>query len=154
MVKSTQVSYKVVHTTETSVLLHVVYGSPPILSNRRTLTPLKWSLWNPCLHSNGWAVSISPLTNDPSHCVSLTSKHPIIKRVNTILHPLSSPGCRSHIPCNCLTLLKCQSRQLMHCDTLIQDNDSTVRGDGGSRVGEVRAGTTTPMPEHKGFKLQ
>ena len=33
-------------------------------------------------------------------------------------------------------------------------NDSTVRGDGGSRVGEVRAGTTSPMPEHKGFKLQ
>ena len=42
----------------------------------------------------------------------------------------------------------------MHCDTLKQDNDSTVRGDGGSRVGEVRAGTTSRMPEHKGFKLQ
>ena len=42
----------------------------------------------------------------------------------------------------------------MHCDTLKQGNDSTVRGDGGSRVGEVRAGTTSPMPEHKGFKLQ
>ena len=40
------------------------------------------------------------------------------------------------------------------CDTLKQDNDSTVRGDGGGRVGEVRAGTTSPMPEHKGFKLQ
>ena len=43
---------------------------------------------------------------------------------------------------------------IMHCDTLKQDNDSTVRGDGGSRVGEVRSGTTSPMPEHKGFKLQ
>ena len=42
----------------------------------------------------------------------------------------------------------------MHCDTLKQDSDCTVRGDGGSRVGEVRAGTTSPMPEHKGFKLQ
>ena len=42
----------------------------------------------------------------------------------------------------------------MHCDTLKQDNDSTVRGDEGSRVGEVRAGTTSPMPEYKGFKLQ
>ena len=51
-------------------------------------------------------------------------------------------------------LLQCQSRQLMHCDTLKQDNDSTVRGAVGSRVGEVRAGTTSPMPEHKGFKLQ
>ena len=27
-------------------------------------------------------------------------------------------------------------------------------GDGGCRVGKVRAGTTSPMPEHKGFKLQ
>ena len=42
----------------------------------------------------------------------------------------------------------------MHWDTLKQDNYSTVRGDGGGRVGEVRAGTTSPMPEHKGFKLQ
>ena len=41
-----------------------------------------------------------------------------------------------------------------NANTLKQDNDSTVRGDGGSRVGEVRAGTTSPMPEHKGFKLQ
>ena len=27
-------------------------------------------------------------------------------------------------------------------------------GDGGCRVGEVRAGTTSPKPDHKGFKLQ
>ena len=45
------------------------------------------------------------------------------------------------------------SRQLIHWDTLKQDNYSTVRGDGGGRVGEVRAGTTSPMPEHSGFKL-
>ena len=35
-----------------------------------------------------------------------------------------------------------------------QDNYSTVGGDGGCRVGKVRAGTTSPMPKHKGFKLQ
>ena len=35
-----------------------------------------------------------------------------------------------------------------------QDTDSTVGGDGGCRVGEVRASTTSPMPDHKGFKLQ
>ena len=35
-----------------------------------------------------------------------------------------------------------------------RDNWSTVGGDGGCRVGEVRAGTTSPMPDHKGFKLQ
>ena len=42
----------------------------------------------------------------------------------------------------------------MHWDTLKQDNDSTVRGNGGSRVGEVQAGTTSTMPEHKVFMLQ
>ena len=42
----------------------------------------------------------------------------------------------------------------MHWDTLKQDNDSTVRGDEGGSVGEVRAGATSPMPKHKGFKLQ
>ena len=35
-----------------------------------------------------------------------------------------------------------------------KDNYSTVGGDGGCRVGEVRASTTSPMPDHKGFKLQ
>ena len=42
----------------------------------------------------------------------------------------------------------------MHWDTFIQDNYSTVGGNGGCRVGEVRAGTTSPMPGHKGFKPQ
>ena len=34
------------------------------------------------------------------------------------------------------------------------DNWCTVGGNGGCRVGEVWAGTTSPMPDHKGFKLQ
>ena len=34
------------------------------------------------------------------------------------------------------------------------NNWCTVGGDGGCRVGEVQAGTTSPMPDHKGFKLQ
>ena len=42
----------------------------------------------------------------------------------------------------------------MHWDTFKQDNYSTVGGDGVCRVGEVRAGTTSPMPDHKSFKLQ
>ena len=29
-----------------------------------------------------------------------------------------------------------------------------VGGDGECRVGKVRASTTSPMPDHKGFKLQ
>ena len=34
------------------------------------------------------------------------------------------------------------------------DNWCTVGGDGGCRVSEVRTGTTSPMPNHKGFKVQ
>ena len=34
------------------------------------------------------------------------------------------------------------------------DNWCTVEGDGECRVGEVQAGTTSPMPDHKDFKLQ
>ena len=42
----------------------------------------------------------------------------------------------------------------MHWDTFKQDKYSTVGGDGGWRVDKVQAGTTSPMPDHKGFKLQ
>ena len=35
-----------------------------------------------------------------------------------------------------------------------RDNLCTVGWDGGYRVGEVQAGTTSTMPDHKGFKLQ
>ena len=37
-----------------------------------------------------------------------------------------------------------------------KDNYSTMGGDGECirRAGEVRAGTTSPMHDHKGFKLQ
>ena len=42
----------------------------------------------------------------------------------------------------------------MHWDTFKQDNYKAVGGDGRCRVGEVRADTTSPMPDHKGFKLQ
>ena len=42
----------------------------------------------------------------------------------------------------------------MHWDIFKQDNHSTVGGDGVCKAGEVRAGTTSPMPDHKGFKLQ
>ena len=34
-----------------------------------------------------------------------------------------------------------------------RDNWCIVGGDGGCRVGEVQAGTTSPMPDHKSFKL-
>ena len=34
-----------------------------------------------------------------------------------------------------------------------QDNYGTVGGDEGCRVGEVQAGTTSPVPDDKDFKL-
>ena len=39
-------------------------------------------------------------------------------------------------------------------DTFKQGNHTTVGGDGGCRGGEVRAVTTSLIPDHKGFKLQ
>ena len=35
-----------------------------------------------------------------------------------------------------------------------RNNWCTVGGDGGCRVSEARAGATSPMPNHRGFKLQ
>ena len=74
---------------------------------------------------------------------SIFDSRPKIRDYINEMHVSTSFG---HLYKMILTLLQCQSRQLMHCDTLKQDNDSTVRGDGGSRIGEVRAGTTSPMP--------
>ena len=53
--------------------------------------------------------------------------------------------------------LKCRTSHVQYQLTLksaSRDNRCTVGGDGGCRVGEVRAGTTSPMPDHKGFKLR
>ena len=36
----------------------------------------------------------------------------------------------------------------MHCNTMKQDNDSTVRGDGGSSAGSYLADPTSPIPSH------
>ena len=41
----------------------------------------------------------------------------------------------------------------MHWDTFKQ-NTAQWEEMGGCRVGEVRAGTTSPMLDHTGFKLQ
>ena len=37
----------------------------------------------------------------------------------------------------------------MHWDTFKQASYSTVGGDGGCRVSEIRAGTTSLVPDHK-----
>ena len=43
----------------------------------------------------------------------------------------------------------------MPWDTFKLDNYNTVGGDyGGCRVDDVQVGTTFPMPDHKGFKVQ
>ena len=42
----------------------------------------------------------------------------------------------------------------MHWDTFKQDNYNTVEDVGGCRVSEVQASTTSPMLDHKGYKLQ
>ena len=42
----------------------------------------------------------------------------------------------------------------MNWDTYKQHNYITVGGNVGCRVDKVQAGTTSPMPNHMGFKLQ
>ena len=42
----------------------------------------------------------------------------------------------------------------MHYGTFKHENYSTVGEDGGCRIDELPAGTTSPIPDHKGFKLQ
>ena len=41
----------------------------------------------------------------------------------------------------------------MHWNTFKQDNYSIVGGHWGCRVGKVQAGTTSPVPDHKGFEI-
>ena len=48
----------------------------------------------------------------------------------------------------------CLSVVLFNSYSASHDNWCTVGGNGECRVGEVRAGTTSPMPDHKGSKLQ
>ena len=57
------------------------------------------------------------------------------------------------LPCySCIQFVKLYV--LINSYSASHNNRCTVGGDGGCRVGEVRAGTTSPMPDHKGFKLQ
>ena len=46
-----------------------------------------------------------------------------------------------------------KSACLLTLTVLVATIDAQWEGDGRCRVGEVRAGTTSPMPDHKGFKL-
>ena len=55
------------------------------------------------------------------------------------------------LPVIIIYILACKGLTLKSAS---RDNWCTVGGDGGCRVGEVRAGTTSPMLDHKGFKLQ
>ena len=46
------------------------------------------------------------------------------------------------------------SHNIINSYSASRDNWCTVGGNGGCRVGEVLASTTSLMPDHKGFKLQ
>ena len=64
----------------------------------------------------------------------------------------SYKSCASYIYIH-FKLLKCQQVQLIHQNIFIQDGYSTVGGEGECRVGKIRAGTSSTMPNHKAFKL-
>ena len=59
-----------------------------------------------------------------------------------------------HMYCICYVYSYRPTGNKLHPYIASRDNLCAVGGDGGCRVGEVRAGTTSPMPDHKGFKLQ
>ena len=62
--------------------------------------------------------------------------------------------CQSSHDCARINSFKVLFMTIGALEHFLYDNYSTVGGDGGCRVGEERAGTTSPMPGHKGFKLQ
>ena len=68
------------------------------------------------------------------------------------LLPLSWPAVLSSVGGPMLVWIN--EKELVNSYSASRNNWCTVGGDGGCRVSEVRAGTTFPMPDHKGFKLQ
>ena len=67
------------------------------------------------------------------------------------IYSMISPWMFNHVNCMyyCHRWVTC-----FNSNSASRDNWCTVGGNGGCRVGEVRSGTTSPMPDHKGFKLQ
>ena len=85
-----------------------------------------------------------------------------LKPVHPSIHLGSETGCTSLVPYSLaiaptwwtLVSIYRTCTSLINPYSASHDNWCTVGGDGGCRVGEVRAGTTSSMPDHKGFKLQ
>ena len=54
----------------------------------------------------------------------------------------------------CIRMLRWLEGEELNLKVLVATMDAQWEGMGGCRVDEVRAGTTSPMPDHKGFTLQ
>ena len=93
----------------------------------------------------------------------------VLARTSPTLHPPSSPTGASIVAKSTLRVKKTCELITEYADeheislydlltlTVLVTRwhwDTLKQGIGGSRVGEVRAGTTSTMPEHKGFMLQ
>ena len=70
---------------------------------------------------------------------------------NTDMNTATRKSYRKHFHGNTDVTLKVLVTIIDALGHFKQDNYSIVGGDRGSRVGEVRAGTTSPMPDHKGL---
>ena len=51
-------------------------------------------------------------------------------------------------------MLRSKEKSILSLKVLVTTIDAQWEGMEDVGVGEVRAGTTSPMPDHKGFKLQ
>ena len=80
-----------------------------------------------------------------------TKPSSVIMAVYGVSHGTSHVALAHHILCSISTF---DAVNIINSYSASHDNWCTVGGDGGCRVGEIRAGTTSPIPDHKGFKLQ
>ena len=97
-----------------------------------------------------------PTSPIPSHCASIVATSTAaLQELRSYYSPFYMTQfltVRAHFPERLDTRNKlCQQLTLT---VLVTTIDAQWEGIGGCRVGEVQAGATSPMPDHKGFKLQ
>ena len=115
------------------LILHCLVKTCPYGLLVQPITPSIFVLWH-CTFCVNYAVW------------HLTCPHSIFP-LASLLQYRDYVGC----PWSCISM---KYYQMFHGFEGASDNWCTVGGDGGCRVGEVRASTTSPMPDHKGFELQ
>ena len=105
-----------------------------------------------CQQSHLYLLNSIPYRHTPSNKIKMGGCYPPARHTNHCLR-----GDSTQLRMKVKRLFQGHHIQLsstINSYSASHDNWCTVGGDGGCRVGEVRAGTTSLMPDHKGFKLQ